>query len=590
MKHKNATNILFTLAIATAFLVRFWKLSELPFPPDGDELAFGYYGWSLLHFATDEYGNFLPANFLSIGDYKYPGLPYLNILPAMIFGLSGMTIRFWSALSGVVLVFLVYLFSRSLFKNRSVALASAWFAALSPWSIIESRLGWENHLSMVITLSGFIILLDLISVKNKKRRNLLSLFAILLFVLSTFIYAAQRLFIPLMLCVFFMITFIKKSGFKKIRKNVFVSLTAVSVIVTASLISPHNRGRASEEAWKGLSPEQLNRLQELYVQAGTSQIRIPPRMTWFFNNKYTFSAIDFLERYTDHFSPKFLFFFGESSNQKIPDMGMLLWIELLTLPAGLLVLFGSKYKVKKSVLFFWLLLAPVASALTQGGAHINRASLMIPPLSILSGLGTVELLSITPGKLKKITLFILIVGFLYSSLYALNQIFIQKPLDKPWVKEQVYKDVTLEILRLKDKYKAVVTGDDDYIYFLFYGRISPSEFVKNSDINNIEKGNWERVDRLYNIHFKMPFNCPKSGKKGVLYVCSGHEIPQNSKIVKIFYYKDKVPAFSLIEYYPLSLMPGKLPEPPDKFHYLVETENPSIFPDGIIPDSHPSYW
>jgi hypothetical protein len=54
MKKKNL--YLLMLIIGLGSLLRLWKLTTLPLPPNGDELAFGYYGWSLLHFGTDEYG------------------------------------------------------------------------------------------------------------------------------------------------------------------------------------------------------------------------------------------------------------------------------------------------------------------------------------------------------------------------------------------------------------------------------------------------------------------------------------------------------------------------------------------------------
>ena len=72
--------ILLILALLVGLIVRTYQITTLPFPPNGDELFFGYYGWSLLHFGIDEYGTRFPFNFPSIGDYKYPGLAYLNMI------------------------------------------------------------------------------------------------------------------------------------------------------------------------------------------------------------------------------------------------------------------------------------------------------------------------------------------------------------------------------------------------------------------------------------------------------------------------------------------------------------------------------
>jgi len=98
VKQKTYLKILIAI-VALGFVLRAWRLTSLPLPPNGDELAFGYYGWSLLHYGMDEYGNKFPVYFSSIGDYKFPVLAYLNIIPATVFGLSEITVRFWPVVS-----------------------------------------------------------------------------------------------------------------------------------------------------------------------------------------------------------------------------------------------------------------------------------------------------------------------------------------------------------------------------------------------------------------------------------------------------------------------------------------------------------
>jgi len=585
-------NKLLILAIITATLTRFWKISTLPYPPNGDELAFGYYGWSLLHFGTDEYGRILPLNFPSIGDFKYPALAYLNIIPAVIFGLNEITTRFWSAISGVLLVLITYKLSKLIFKNEIAALASSWLVALSPWSILESRLGYENHISMFLTTLSLTILLHIpSSIIPQLKKNKLVLISLLLLVISAFTYGAQRIFIPLILLSIIILSYLKNSFLTKTRKISVIFFITLTLIIGISLVPQGSRGRAFEEAWKGLTGDQSNRLQELYIQAGTSQTRLPARLTYLFHNKYRVTTFDFLQRYSNHFSPNFLFFYGEASTEKIPDMGLLLFIEILLLPIGLFTLFLNKNKEGALFVLTFLIFAPVASSLTFGGPHINRASLMIPPIALISGLGFANIVNSFKGKTNKLALYLLALGISGSSLFTLNQLFIQKPMDKPWIKEQVHKEVVKEIYKIKNKYKAVAVNDDDYIYFLFYEKISPKTFLSNSEITPLTKDNvWERVDRLENIYFKMPFNCPKSGKLGVLYVCSGQEVPQNSKVLNVFYFWDGVPANTFIEFYPLSKMPSKLPELPENIYYMVDVETGLDYPDGIIPDNFPSLW
>jgi 4-amino-4-deoxy-L-arabinose transferase-like glycosyltransferase len=576
------------LAVIVAFVLRFWHLTSLPFPPDGDEIAYGYYGWSLLHFGTDEYSKILPTSFHSIGDYKYPGLAYINALPAMFFGLSNFTVRFWGATLGVILVILVYLLAQLLFENKKASLFAAWLTALSPWAIVESRLGYENLISSAIVTAGFVCLLYAIKKEPIKKIFIVSSFLFL--ILASFTHAAPRFFIPAFLLVTIIFSFFKDSIFYTHKKLLIGFFVVIILIISLSLISPENRGRASEDAWQGISGIERNRLQELYIEAGTSQIKIPPRVTWIFHNKYRITLFDYFERYADHFSFNFLFTKGEASLQRIPDMGVLLLIEIILLPFGLVALIKNKSKYSSYLIFLWLLLAPIPSALAIGEARMNRATLMIIPLTIISGLGATYLADLFDSKKRRIIYILLFFGISVSSLYCLNQIFIQKPLDKPWYKQVVNETLTKSILELKDNYKAVATGNDDYIFFLFYGKISPGDFLKRSDILSSSQAKWERVIRLDNIYFKMPFRCPMGGKLNVLYVCEGVEVPQNAKIVRAIFYPDGVPAYSLIEFYPESQMPskGNLPVLPGTFQYMVDIEH--SYPDGIIPDSSKSLW
>lgn len=577
------------LAVVVAFTLRFWNLTSIPFPPDGDEVAFGYYGWSLLHFGTDEYGTKLPTSFHSIGDYKYPGLAYLNSLPAILFGLSSITTRFWSATLGAILVILVYLLTKLLYKKQNASLFAAWFVTLSPWALIESRLGYECMPSAVLTTAGLICLLYAIknNLDKTKKRILLTL-SFLLLVISSFTYAAPRFFIPAILFVIVVFSFFKNSIFYAYKKILIIFFLIISLLISISLLSPEGRGRAAEDAWREINAIERNRLQELYIGAGTSSIRIPPRLTWAFHNKYRIGLFNFFDRYSEHFSFNFLFTQGEASLQRIPDAGVLLLIDIILLPFGLFALTKNKSKYFSWFIFLWLILSPIPSALTTGEARMNRATLMIIPLTIISALGASYLVDLLKNKKRNIAYMIIFIGITLSSLYSLNQIFIQKPLDRPWYKQVVNERLTKSILELKDNYKAVATGNDDYIFFLFYGKIAPSDFQKRSDILPTLETKWERVKRLDNIYFKMPYKCPMGGKLNVLYVCEGVEIPKNSKIIRTIYYPDGVPAYSLIEFYPQSQMPANLPPPPDKFQYMVDIEH--TYPDGIIPDSNPSLW
>lgn len=582
--------VLLLLAIIVGTIVRTWRITTLPFPPNGDELAFGYYGWSLLHFGTDEYGTFLPLNFPSIGDYKYPGLAYLNIIPAAFFGLTEITTRFWSAISGIALIPLIYLIVLLLFESKIMAITASWIIALSPWSITLSRLGYESHVALVLTLTGFTCLLLLRKPHANKDNLKLFILTGLLLILSTFIYAAGRVFIPLMLIIVVIIS-LKNNTFMKIRKRSLILLIILGLTVILSLIPWQNRGRAEVVMWKAITAEQANRLQELHIEAGISETKVPVILTRLFHNKLRVSIESFLYRYSNYFSPKFLFFEGEAATEKIPDMGMLPIILIIFFPLGLILLLTFKNRQASCFVLAWLILAPLPSALTIGEPHINRSSLMIPALTIISSFGFWRFLDFFSNRYKLILSAALFIFFLFNSLYALNQIFIQKPVSKPWVSEQVNKHVVKSTLALKANYKAVVIPKDEYIFFLFYGQISPLDFLKHSIIKPETRGNsWDRVEQIGNIYFNMAYDCPKGGKLNVLYICKGLNIPQNSRVLNTVRYLDGLPAYTFIEFYPISKMPQLLPQLPERLRYMVDIETDPRYPDGIIPENFPSLW
>lgn len=589
IKKTSIFTVLLILAILVGTFARIWKITSLPFPPNGDELAFGYYGWSLLHFGTDEYGNYLPMNFPSIGDYKYPGLAYLNIIPAAIFGLSEITSRFWSVISGIALIPLIYFMILLLFNNRIAAVSASWVIALSPWSITLSRLGYENHLALTLSVAGFTCLLLL--KKKQKNQKALYISAIVLLIIAVFTYAAERLFVPLMLLTLLGLSFFSNSPFLIIRKHILTLFIIICTIVLISLIPWQNRGRAEAVMWKQINAGQANRLQELHIEAGISPIKVPVKLTYLFHNKIRISIEDFLYRFANHFSPKFLFFEGEAAIEKIPDMGMLPLILIIFLPLGVLTILNTENKQSAIFILAWTFFAVLPSALTYGEPHINRSSLMIVGLTVLSAFGFIQFLNLF-SKTKKIFLIsIIFLLFILNSLYALNQLFIQKPVSKPWFSEQVNKQMVKDVFNLKNHYQAVAMPKDEYIYFLFYGEIPPKDFLKQSQIRPVaQKHSWDRVERLGNIYFKMPFDCPKGGKLNVLYICTGSNIPQNSKVLKTIRYLDGLPAYTFIEFIPLSQILTPLPTLPDRLSYMVDIETSPNFPDGIIPDNYPSLW
>src|SRR3989344_1873232 len=109
-------HFLLLLIILLAIVLRLWQLGINPPSLTWDETAWGYNAYSLGIDGRDEFGRFLPLDYLeSFGDFKPPVYAYLDIFPVKIFGLNEFAVRFPSALFGVLTVLVTYFLTKRIF-------------------------------------------------------------------------------------------------------------------------------------------------------------------------------------------------------------------------------------------------------------------------------------------------------------------------------------------------------------------------------------------------------------------------------------------------------------------------------------------
>src|SRR3989344_7734823 len=187
----NKIYLLLGLIVFLGFFLRFYQLGTNPPSLTWDEAAWGYNAYSLGIDARDEFGRFLPLDYLeSFGDFKPPVYAYLDIVPVKIFGLNEFAVRFPSALFGTLTVLLTYFLVKRIFrenhkssiinhKSEAIALLSALFLAISPWHIMLSRAAFEANIATFFIVLG--IWLFLLSMQGKRW---ILLFSVVFFVLS----------------------------------------------------------------------------------------------------------------------------------------------------------------------------------------------------------------------------------------------------------------------------------------------------------------------------------------------------------------------------------------------------------------------
>src|SRR5256885_5947616 len=213
--HFNSKILLLFIILIAAFL-RLFQLGTNPPALTWDEAAWGYNAYSLSIDGRDEFGKFLPFNYLeSFGDFKPPLYAYLDVLPIKLFGLTDFAARLPSALFGVATVgmtyFLVLLVFEKSEKRKWYALVSAAILAISPWHLLLSRAAFEANVATFFLVTGVACFLYAI----EKKPWYLTISAVS-FVFSMYTFNTSRIVAPLLVLVLLVFFWKKLWKIKKI--------------------------------------------------------------------------------------------------------------------------------------------------------------------------------------------------------------------------------------------------------------------------------------------------------------------------------------------------------------------------------------
>ena len=162
------------LVLALAFLLRFWRVWEIPPSLNWDEVSIGYNAYSVMKTGRDEWGKFLPLHFRAFGEYKLPIQIYASIPGIWLFGLNEVGVRITPVIFGSLTVLLTYFLAQEIFKDKKVALLSAFLLAVSPWHIQLTRASLESATAMCLMI-GFLLFF----LKGLKKQKFFLLAAIL---------------------------------------------------------------------------------------------------------------------------------------------------------------------------------------------------------------------------------------------------------------------------------------------------------------------------------------------------------------------------------------------------------------------------
>ncbi|HUZ70549.1 MAG TPA: hypothetical protein VMU65_12650 [Candidatus Saccharimonadales bacterium] len=377
-----------------AVLVVVRNLVDLSGSPPGlyvDEASIGYNAWTIAHFGVDEHGIHFPLFFEAFGEYKNPIYVYSVSALVRFLPLTVAVERFPAALFGLAVVGFLTATAWRVTGSRAITLGTLALTALTPWLVIESRVGFEV-VSMVALLAAAVWCLSA-RTPTPRQFGLAGVFL----AFAIYGYTTARLEV-LMLAIALAVAWglARTSGWWRPLVPVFVGYVVLGIY---ALINPGAlTGRfALISIWSDGAPLNV--------------------------------VIDrFLANYLSYFSPNFLFLQGDANPRQNTEVGgMLLWVTAPLLVAGLLVCWQRRRQPLIQFLAAAIVLAPIAAALTSNGTpHALRSSGMLPFLVVLAILGADGIraaLQARPQALLAVTgLFaagLLVQGGLYTlDLYA----------------------------------------------------------------------------------------------------------------------------------------------------------------------------
>lgn len=513
-------NAVFLGILAIAFILRFYKLGQVPLSLDWDENSNAYNAYSILKTGRDEYGQLFPITNRSFDDYKPPAYMYLNIPSVAFFGLTPFAARLPSAVFGFLTIPMVYFLAKKLFtyqkkeKREAIALISMFLLAIAPWHLQFSRVGFEATVGLFFAASSITVFLYGLS--NYKLLPL----AGLLLGLSAYTYHTQRIFVPLLFIAAFIIW--RKEILSVSRKYLlsFVIITVLIGLPLIILIPPKVILQRFEVTTGRPKLEDIEKSIKLILQDQADGLSFGKII----HNRRFVIAQTYFGNYLSHFDLNFLFTKGDDNfRHHIQNMGMLYLFELPLVLLGLYLLVKNKDKAAIFILL-WLLIAPVAASPATPNPHANRSLPLIIALEITAAYATVSLYYSSNFRFKKIILLTFSLFTISSFFVYLHNYYIHYPQEKAEFWQFGYKEAAIESEKLKDKYQKVNVDrsiEQAYVFWLFNTYYDPAAFQK--------EGSRYHFDKFY-------FDADKPTNSNELFIADKESFPSGFKILKTIYY------------------------------------------------------
>lgn len=456
--------LLFSVIIVAIFL-RFYQLSEIPSGLNIDEASMGYNAYSLSVTGKDRYGEAYPILFRSFGSFQAPIYTYLTVIPINFFDASVFSVRFVSAISGLIIVLVTFLFVFfGTAKGFQLAILSAFFVAIAPWAVLFTRVGTEAAPGLALFSAG--VFLCTLSLK----RSLFLIPGMIMLGLSTHAYYSERL-----TSLFFL------AGFIYLFRKTILSLSYRKVLILSLLfffitLLPHlmilNTGAITRRL------NQVNYWNDQSFSQNSGSLKKYPF------GKTIYVTREFMSQYFAYLSPKNLFVDPDPQEERsLPDLSVFYSWMFIPWVVGLYSLFRKRSQPLAKIILLIAFIGPLPAALTTDPFYTIRTLVFLWTSTIVIAFGFSELLARLSRNIFRYSLVVVILLISAFSIYSSYFVLLNK---ERGVFDYAYTKVLDKTKEFSDK-KFIVDSSRQLgagIRYAFYKKYDPTLLQQKLVIDN----------------------------------------------------------------------------------------------------------
>lgn len=527
---KNIFIVSLVVVLLFGAFLRFYHLGRIPVSLYWDEAAMLVDAKAIAESGRDMHGNrWLQAMFPSYGDYKLPVYIWLASVAVQFFGVSSFALRLPSAVVGVVHLGVIGLLAwqiigRDTRQSKQIfAIAVKLVMAITPWSILFSRTGFEGQLGQFfLTLSVLFMYFS----QRKYRDNgvLLPLMcfmsATIFGAIAVYAYYSVRFVWPVVLLGFFFFQSFDGFSWKRIFRFNALQLLKKGMLAVLCLVvwfvlllpltkSPHYQASQTFR----LSTDSILKTETEIIQSNVyRETAGNGPLSRVLYHRHWLVGRELLKNYVAHVDLEYLFVSGDSNLRH--GTGRVGVFQLWMLPLFILGLYGLARKHWRvfGFLMVWWMAALLPASVPTTVPHALRSLNALTPLALMIGFGAsmaVEWVwnrkrQIVPLSLGIIGAAVVTIG----SVLFLHDYFHHYPTRSAFDWQDGYQQLAQLLMDEKDAVRTVwVNPSDDrlYLWLMAFGRFSGSEFAqwqslnyKFTAIDNIvfEAYDWGRLDTI----------------------------------------------------------------------------------------------